>query len=80
MRLALLLAAFVALTACAGRETQVAAVPAADCAIPADLETAPVEVGPADKVVADFTPDSYLLALAWQPEACRSHAADTSDP
>lgn len=80
MRLALPLLAVLALTACAGRETPVATGPAPACAIPADLEPAPVEVGPVDKVVADFSPDTYLLAIAWQPEACRSHAADTSDP
>lgn len=77
MRLALTLLAFVALTACAGPKEIDA--PAADCAVPAQIEAIPAEVGPRDKVVADFTPDTYLLSLAWQPEACRSKAADTSD-
>ena len=80
MRLALTLLAFLALIGCVAREAQVAAGPAADCAIPAVIDPVPAEVGPPDKVVADFTPDSYLLAIAWQPEACRSQAADTSDP
>ena len=80
MRLALTLLALLALTACAGRESDVAVGPAPVCALPADLTPAPAEVGPADKVVADFSPDTYLLAIAWQPEACRSRAADTSDP
>ena len=79
MRLAASLTAVLALVACAV-PTEQAAGPAADCALPADLAPVPAEVGPADKVVADFSPDSYLLAIAWQPEACRSHAADTSDP
>ena len=80
MRLVLTLLAFLALTACVAPEREVATAPAAECALPADLTPAPAEVGPADKVVADFTPDTYLLAIAWQPEACRSQAADTSDP
>jgi ribonuclease T2 len=80
MRLALTLVAFLALTGCVAREAEVATGPAPECAVPADVTPAPVEVGPADKVVADFTPDSYLLSLAWQPEACRGQAADTSDP
>jgi len=80
MRLALTLLACLSLTACAAGEATVAAAPGADCAIPAVIEPVPAEVGPPDKVVADFTPDSYLLAIAWQPEACRSKAADTSDP
>ncbi len=80
MRLALTLLAFLALTGCTVGERRVAAGPGPTCALPADLAPAPVEVGPPDKVVADFSPDSYLLAMAWQPEACRSHAADTSDP
>ncbi len=79
MRLALTLLAFLALTACVAPEGEVVA-PALDCAAPTAFETVPAEVGPANKVVADFTPDTYLLALAWQPEACRSEAADTSDP
>jgi ribonuclease T2 len=82
MRLALTLLAFLALTACAGPESEVTEYYEtrwAGCDPPADLAPAPVEVGAADKVVADLSPDSYLLAIAWQPEACRSHAADTAD-
>ncbi|MDB5470039.1 MAG: ribonuclease [Caulobacter sp.] len=95
MRLALTLVAFLALTGCVAPESKTApestaapdgevneivVIAMAKCPTPDNLAPAPVEVGPADKVVADFTPDSYLLAFAWQPEACRSHAADTSDP
>ncbi|WGM38385.1 ribonuclease T [Caulobacter sp. NIBR1757] len=79
MRFAASLIAVLALVACAAPKEQAAGA-AVDCALPADLAPAPTEVGPADKVVADFSPDSYLLAMAWQPEACRSKAADTSDP
>lgn len=80
MRLVLTLLACLSLTACAAGEAGVAAAPPAECAVPDKIEAIPAEVGPADKVVADFTPDTYLLAIAWQPEACRSKAADTSDP
>ncbi|MCE3289512.1 MAG: ribonuclease [Caulobacter sp.] len=80
MRLALSLLACLSLTACAAGEGEVVAAPAAECAVPAEIEAVPAEVGPSDKVIADFTPDTYLLSLAWQPEACRSQAADTSDP
>lgn len=79
MRLALTVLACLSLSACAAREADVSAAPAGECAVPAEIEAIPAEVGPSDKVVADFTPDTYLLSLAWQPEACRSHAADTSD-
>jgi ribonuclease T2 len=79
MRRALLLIAALTLTACAGSDAGLVS-PDGDCAIPETIEAIPAEVGPSDKVVADFSPDSYLLSLAWQPEACRSLAADTSDP
>lgn len=79
MRLAASLIAALVLTACAAPKED-AVGPVAECAVPATIDAVPAEVGPADKVVADFSPDTYLLAIAWQPEACRSHAADTSDP
>lgn len=80
MRRVLTLLACLSLTACAAGEAGLAAAPGAECVIPERIEAIPAEVGPADKVVADFSPDTYLLAIAWQPEACRSKAADTSDP
>lgn len=79
MRPAALLLAALVLTACAAPKEQ-AAAPAAECEVPATIDPIPAEVGRPDKVVADFSPNSYLLTLAWQPEACRSKAADTSDP
>lgn len=79
----LLLAAFciptLILAGCTPGELHTVAQEAPACAIPADLPQAPVEVGPPDKVVADLTPDFYLLSLTWQPEACRAGSQDTSD-
>ncbi|MBI1406603.1 MAG: ribonuclease T [Caulobacter sp.] len=49
------------------------------CVVPAAIDQIPAEVPDPDKINADLTPDSYLLSLAWQPEACRSRATDTSD-
>lgn len=80
MRFVLPLLACLGLTACIAGEAEVPAAPTAECSAPAKIEAIPAEVGASDKVIADFTPDTYLLAMAWQPEACRSKAADTSDP
>jgi ribonuclease T2 len=81
MRRALpLLLALLWLTGCTRGELHTVDAASAACSIPADLTQAPVEVGAPDKVVADLTPDFYLLSLAWQPEACRSKSPDTSDP
>lgn len=80
MRLALTLLVCLVLTACIAPPTDGPDGLTFECAAPMQIEAVPAEVGPRDKVVADFTPDTYLLSLAWQPEACRSKAADTSDP
>ncbi|MBX3479863.1 MAG: ribonuclease T2 [Caulobacter sp.] len=73
--------ALIALAAgCAAPESaEVAAKDELLCVVPAAFEQIPAEVADPDKINADFTPDSYLLSLAWQPEACRAGATDTSD-
>jgi ribonuclease T2 len=73
------------LAGCSAQDAPVANVAApapqgdAECVIPARIDQVPAEIPDPDKVNADFTPDSQLLSLAWQPQACASGAADTSD-
>lgn len=74
--------AALALGACsrAAPNTPLAAAEAEDaaCAVPVDLQPAPVEPAPPHEIVRDAETVSYMLALIWSPEWCRTHA-DTAE-
>lgn len=46
----------------------------AACAVPTDVQPAPVQPAPPHEIVRDARTLSYMLALSWSPEWCRTHA------
>lgn len=71
MRLALGLAA-IALAS----PTLADAEPLRACAVPRDLTPAPASPPPAREITRDAPTASYMLALTWSPEWCRTHRND----